>query len=61
QGSVATGSYVDLTRGWTGEAALGLRYATGSGATISGNIGVGGLFSDGSSTSATIEARIPLQ
>ncbi|MEL7380220.1 MAG: autotransporter outer membrane beta-barrel domain-containing protein [Pseudomonadota bacterium] len=61
QGSVATGSYIDLTRGWTGEAALGLRYATRSGATISGNIGVGGLFSDGSSTSATIEARIPLQ
>ncbi|MEL6533701.1 MAG: autotransporter outer membrane beta-barrel domain-containing protein, partial [Pseudomonadota bacterium] len=26
QGSVATGSYIDLTRGWTGEAALGLRY-----------------------------------
>lgn len=61
QGAVATGSFVDEIEGWTGEAAIGLRYANANGVTMNTSVGVGGLFSDAESVTAVFEINIPIQ
>jgi outer membrane autotransporter protein len=60
EGSLIEGAFADEIEGWSGEAELGLRYTSRGGASLDASIGVGGLFANAESYSATLAVRIPL-
>ena len=60
EGTAATGSFVNEIEGMSGEIALGLNYTDATGSMVGASVGAGGLFTDATSYSASVEVSIPI-